>query len=140
MILLDGSTGAQEFWSIGELSAELGVSARAIRLYEAEGLLKPRRAGQNRVYSHGDKARLTLILRGKRLGFALADIKELLELYDVDRDHLTQLKAALEKGRRRIAELERQREEITATIEELKGLERLTLDLIRQKELQRGKR
>ena len=137
---LDGSLQRSEFWSIGELSAELGVSPRAIRLYEEEGLLKPRRAGQNRVYSHRDRARLTLILRGKRLGFALADIKELLALYDVDRDHLTQLRAALEKGRRRIAELERQREEITATIDELKVLERVTLGLIRQKESQRGKR
>jgi long-chain acyl-CoA synthetase len=103
-------------------------------------VLKPRRVGQNRVYAHGDRARLTLILRGKRLGFALADIKELLALYDADRDHLTQLKATLEKGHRRIAELERQREEITATIDELKGLERTTIDLIRQKESQRGKK
>jgi DNA-binding transcriptional MerR regulator len=137
---LDGTAQALEFWSIGELSAELGVSPRAIRLYEQEGLLNPRRAGQNRVYSHGDRARLILILRGKRLGFALADIKELLSLYDADRDHLTQLRATLEKGRKRIAELERQREEITATIDELKGLERVTADLIRQKESQRGKK
>jgi DNA-binding transcriptional MerR regulator len=137
---LDGTAQTSEFWSIGELAAELGVSPRAIRLYEEEGLLKPRRAGQNRVYAHGDRARLTLILRGKRLGFALADIKELLALYDADRDHLTQLKATLAKGQRRIADLERQREEITATIDELKELERITIDLIRQKESQRGKK
>jgi DNA-binding transcriptional MerR regulator len=81
-----------------------------------------------------------LILRGKRLGFALADIKELLDLYEVDRDHLTQLKATLEKGRKRIAELERQRDEITDLIDELRSSERLVLDLIRQKESQRGKK
>ena len=81
-----------------------------------------------------------MIQRGKRLRFPLADIKELIDLYEVDRDHLTQLRATLEKGRRHIAELERQREELTETIDELKSLERVTIDLIRQKESQRGKK
>ena len=137
---MDGTAQTSEFWSIGELAAELGVSPRAIRLYEEERLLEPRRSGHNRVYTHRDRARLALILRGKRLGFSLADIKELLDLYDVDRDHVTQLRATLEKGRKRIAELERQRDEIGELIDELKSSERVVLDLIRQKESQRGKK
>src|SRR5487761_886183 len=102
-----GSEGAaSRLYSIGDLAGEVGVSPRAIRFYEDQGLLAPCRIGGNRVYSGRDRARLQLILRGKRLGFALADIRELLDLYDVDRNHLEQLRATLIKGRVRIAELE----------------------------------
>src|SRR5262249_13137215 len=95
-------------YSIGDLATEFGISPRAIRFYEDQALLRPQRIGGNRVYSHGDRARLILVLRGKRLGFSLADIKEMLNLYDVDPQHVEQLRVALAKGRERIAGLERQ--------------------------------
>jgi len=120
--------------SIGDLAKEFAVSPRAIRLYEDEGLLAPQRIGGNRVYGARDRARLKLVLRGKRLGFALADIKELLDLYDVDPDHLGQLRATLAKGRARISELERQREEITLTLKELREIGAHIEACIREKE------
>jgi DNA-binding transcriptional MerR regulator len=125
---------AARLYSIGDLAGELGISPRAIRFYEDQGLLAPRRIGGNRVYSARDRARLQLILRGKRLGFALADVKELLDLYDVDRDHLEQLRATLAKGRARIAELERQQQEIALTLQELRAIGAHIEDSIRRKE------
>src|SRR5579862_3220737 len=109
---------ANRLYSIGDLATEFGVSPRAIRFYEDQGLLGPQRIGGNRVYNHRDRARLMLVLRGKRLGFSLSDIRELLDLYDVDAGHLEQLRAAVAKGQQRIAELERQRVEITETLKE----------------------
>jgi DNA-binding transcriptional MerR regulator len=121
-------------YSIGDLSAELALSPRAIRFYEDQGLLAPQRIGGNRVYGARDRARLQLILRGKRLGFALADIKELLDLYDADPDHLEQLRATLAKGRARIAELERQQQEIALTLKELREIGTHIEESIRRKE------
>lgn len=120
--------------SIGDLASEFAVSPRAIRFYEDQGLLAPQRIGGNRIYGARDRARLQLILRGKRLGFALADIKELLDLYDADPDHLEQLRATLAKGRERIAELERQQHEIALTLEELRDIGAHIEERIRQKE------
>ena len=125
-------------YSIGDLSAEFALSHRAIRFYEDRGLLSPQRIGGNRIYSARDRARLQLILRGKRLGFALADIKELLELYDADPDHLEQLHATLRKGRGRIAELERQQQEIVLTVKELREIGAYIEERIRQKEAARA--
>ena len=96
--------------------------------------MAPQRIGGQRVYGARDRARLQLILRGKRLGFALADIKELLDLYDVDPDHLGQLRATLAKGRARISELERQREELTLTLKELREIGARIEACIREKE------
>jgi DNA-binding transcriptional MerR regulator len=124
----------RQLCSIGDLSSELGVSHRAIRFYEDQGLLAPQRIGGNRIYDPRDRARLRLILRGKRLGFALAEIKELLDLYDVDRDHLEQLRVTLVKGRARIAELEQQQQEIQLTLKELRENEGYIVDRIRRKE------
>jgi DNA-binding transcriptional MerR regulator len=125
---------AARLYSIGDLAGEFGISPRAIRFYEDQGLLAPQRIGGNRIYAARDRARLQLILRGKRLGFALADVKELLDLYDVDRDHLEQLRATLMKGRVRIAELERQQQEIAQTLEELRAIGAYIEDSIRRKE------
>jgi DNA-binding transcriptional MerR regulator len=128
------AAGRPCLYSIGDLASEFAISHRTIRFYEDQGLLSPQRIGGNRVYSHRDRARLQLILRGKRLGFALADVKELLDLYDADPDHLEQLRAALVKGRARIAELEQQQDEIATTIDELREIGRFIEDRIRQKE------
>jgi DNA-binding transcriptional MerR regulator len=69
-------------WTVGELAEDLGVTTRTLRFYEAEGLLSPRRVGTSRIYSPRDRARLRLILRGKRFGMSLADIREIVDMYD----------------------------------------------------------
>jgi DNA-binding transcriptional MerR regulator len=127
----DGSGGA--VYSIGDLAADLSVSPRAIRFYEDQGMLAPQRVGGNRVYTQRDRARLKLILRGKRLGFSLSDIRELLDLYDVDHDHLEQLTQTLQKGRARIAELEQQLSELQITLQELRELESYLVATIDQR-------
>jgi len=119
-------------FSITELAEDLGVTARAIRFYEAKGLLEPQRAGATRVYSHRDRARLQIILRGKRLGFSLARVQKYLDLYDADPTHRVQLEHLLRGARLRIAELESQRQDLELTIEELREMEHLTLDALRR--------
>jgi DNA-binding transcriptional MerR regulator len=121
-------------YSIGDLANEFAISPRAIRFYEDQGLLAPQRIGGNRIYGARDRARLKLILRGKRLGFSLSDIRELLDLYDVDPAHETQLRATLKKGRDRIAELEQQLAETAATLQELRDIEALLVEQLRQQE------
>jgi DNA-binding transcriptional MerR regulator len=108
--------------SVTELANELGITPRAIRFYETKGLIKPQRAGTTRVYTYRDRARMQLILRGKRLGFTLADIREYLDIYDVDPSKVRQVKLLLEKVERRINELEQQREDLETTLVELEEM------------------
>ena len=112
-----------ELFTIGELATAFALSPRAIRFYEDQGLLAPARAGVQRVYSKRDRARLQLILRGKRLGFSLADIREFLDLYDADSTKRQQMAMTLDRTRVRIAELEQQLEDITITLAELRDME-----------------
>lgn len=107
-------------YTIRQLCNEFGVTARALRFYEDKGLLNPARNGLNRVYSARDRARLLLIVRGKRVGFSLAEIREMLDLYDVDDTHATQMAASLVKFRRRIRALESQKVEIELAAEGLR--------------------
>lgn len=107
-------------YSISELSEEFGVTPRTIRFYEAESLISPQRHGQSRIYTPRDRARLALILRGKRVGFSLAEIKEMLDLYDVQDGQTTQLTYTLKKFDERINALERQRADIDHAVEELR--------------------
>ncbi len=81
----------QELYSVSELANDLGVTPRALRFYEDKGLIAPQRAGNTRVYTHRDRGRLMLILRGKRLGFTLREVREWLDLYEVDPDQAAQL-------------------------------------------------
>ncbi len=113
---------SSDLLSVTELADELGITPRAIRFYETKGLIKPQRAGTTRVYTHRDKARMQLILRGKRLGFTLADIKEYLDIYDIDPSQTQQIKLLLEKVERRIGELEQQREDLETTLVELEEM------------------
>lgn len=108
-------------YSIGELADEFGVTPRAIRFYEDEELLKPTRQGQSRIYSPRDRVRLALILRGKRVGFSLVEIKEMLDLYDIDDGQATQLAYSIRKFSERISALERQRADIEHALEELRA-------------------
>lgn len=109
----------RRFYSIGEMCDDFGVTARALRFYEDEQLIAPERRGTTRLYTDRDRARLTWILRGKRVGFSLNDIRELLDLYDVGDQQHTQMLATLERCRERVAILERQKIDIDATIAEL---------------------
>jgi DNA-binding transcriptional MerR regulator len=113
----------RDLFAIADLAREFGISTRALRFYEAKGLLKPERVGSTRVFRRRDRARLTLILRGKRLGFSLRDISDYLGLYDADR---TQQVALLgEKVEQRLALLERQMADLKTTIAELREIKRL---------------
>jgi DNA-binding transcriptional MerR regulator len=106
-------------YSIRQLSKEFDVTARALRFYEDKGLISPERKGQTRLYSPRDRARLQLILRGKRLGFSLIEIHEILDLY-TPKDHgAAQMRATLHKYRGQIETLKRQREDIDAAIKDM---------------------
>lgn len=113
-----------ELFTVNQLAQDLDVTPRAIRFYEKKGLLHPRRAGTTRVFDRRDRARLLLVLRGKRLGFSLAEIAEYLDLYDADRSQATQVKVLLAKTRMRIAELEQQQRDLTQALSELREVER----------------
>jgi DNA-binding transcriptional MerR regulator len=117
------SRDTARIYSIAELAREFGITARTIRFYEDEGLVKPRRQGLTRLYSAHDRVRLSWILRGKRLGFSLAEIKELLDLYQVDRTGVQQLRELLRRSRVHIADLERRRRDLDAHIAEFREVE-----------------
>ena len=109
-----------ELMTIREMCDTFSVTPRTLRFYESKELLFPIREGQKRLFTKSDRARLKLILRGKRFGFSLEEIRQLLELYDQDDQQATQLEKTLEAARIHLCELEQQREELTLTIEDLK--------------------
>jgi DNA-binding transcriptional MerR regulator len=106
-------------FTISELAREFEVTTRTIRFYEDQGLVSPKRVGTTRVFSPRDRVRLKLALRGKRLGFTIAEIRELFELYDVSRDEHKQLEEFLSKLERRRARREQQREDIEVMLREI---------------------
>jgi DNA-binding transcriptional MerR regulator len=106
-------------FAIGELCEAFGVTPRALRFYEDERLIAPERRGTSRFYSDRDRARLGWILRGKRVGFSLNEIRELLDLYDLGDQRQTQKRVTIERCRKRIDALRRQKDDIDATIAEL---------------------
>lgn len=108
-----------ETFSIAELAEAFGATPRAIRFYEDKGLLAPARAGTTRIYSRRDRARLKLILRGRRLGFSLDDIGEMLDLYDLEDGKAEQLRAIQRKATVRLEELKAQRRDLDEAIGEL---------------------
>jgi len=109
-------------FSISELAKEFALTTRAIRFYEDEGLLAPTRSGRNRVYGPRERTRLKLILRGKRLGLSLLEIREILDLYDTNVDEVPQLRKFLEILEHRRALLLQQREDIDVVLAEVDGL------------------
>ena len=111
-----------EVMTVMELARETGVTARAIRFYESKGLLHPQRAGTTRIYTHRERGRLQLILRGKRLGFSLTDIGDYLNLYDADPTQQDQIMLLLAKVDARIKELESQKIDLEASLTELSAV------------------
>lgn len=111
-------------FSIGELSREFDVTPRAIRFYEDQGLLAPRRDGQRRIYTARDRTRLKLTLRGKRLGLSLSEIKELIDMYEPGRDERPQLKRFLAVLEAHKAGLEQQQADLDAQLSEIRAFEK----------------
>lgn len=114
---------SEQTYTIAELAREFEITPRAIRYYEDQGLINPGRAGVQRVYDKRDRTRLKLTLRGKRLGLSLAEIRELIDMYDTAPES-SQLSRFLEVLKRRRAMLDQQREDIAAVLTEIDGLER----------------
>lgn len=110
-------------FSISDLSKEFVVTTRSIRFYEDQGLMKPARRGQTRIYSSQDRIRLKLILRGKRLGFSLAETRRLFDLYDADRSSVKQLQGMLSLIEEKKQHLQQQMEDITVVLMELSSVE-----------------
>ncbi len=108
-----------ETYTITQLCREFNVTPRALRFYEQKGLLHPSRRGWTRIFSYRDRARLKLILRGKKVGFTLAEIKEMLDLYNLKDGQLTQLKHASKKMAERLVALRQQRVELEEAIADL---------------------
>lgn len=113
-----------ETYTISELSKEFDITTRTIRFYEDEGLLSPARNGQKRIYNHGDKVRLKLLLRGKRLGFSLAEIRRIFELYDHDKTSATQLQTMMGIISEKKEHLNQQLNDINIVLNELESLEK----------------
>lgn len=116
-------TKNRDLFAIADLAKEFDISTRTIRFYESKGLLSPERVGATRIFRRRDRARLILILRGKRLGFSLRDISDYLSLYDANRTQQAHL--LIGKVNERLAALERQRDDLETTINELRELKKL---------------
>lgn len=131
----DDGADAQELFGIGDLCAEFGITARAVRFYEDKGLIKPRRVNGTRIYTRRDRTRLALILRSKAIGASLSEIKHFLELYGTHGEgRVQQMKWVLARTDEAIAQLETKRAHIDTTLAELRAIN----DAVRRALLARG--
>jgi DNA-binding transcriptional MerR regulator len=120
-----GTVGNPErTWGIGDLAAEFDVTPRTIRFYEEHQLLSPERRGTQRVFRDGDRVRLSLVLRGKRLGMPLQEIKKIIGMYDAEPGEVGQLRYLLQQIADRRAQLEQRRRDIDQTLAEMDEIER----------------
>jgi DNA-binding transcriptional MerR regulator len=118
-----GDPGHEENFTITELAREFGITTRAMRFYEDQGLISPRRIGTRRVYSTRDRVRLMLVLRGKRLGFSLKELADILDMYDAEPGEEGQLRYMLDRLKEQREVLEKQRDDIDLTLAELEVIE-----------------
>lgn len=130
----EASASRQTSFTIGDLAREFGVTLRTLRFYEDKGLISPRRHGQARIYSRRDRARLKLILHGKRVGFSLAEISRMLDLYDLKDGQVTQLRVALDKFDEQIGFLEAQRAELETALAELRRAREVVSGMLKERE------
>ena len=130
----DGLHPRGSMFSIGDLAREFGVTLRTLRFYEDKGLVSPRREGQSRLYSRRDRARLKLVLMGKRVGFSLTEIKGMLDLYDLRDGQVAQLEVALGRFNEQISVLERQKKDIEQALSELKRTTAVVSGLLKEKQ------
>jgi DNA-binding transcriptional MerR regulator len=124
---------SDRLFSVSELAKDLGVTPRALRFYEDKGLLAPQRLGTTRAYTHRDRVRMILILRGKRMGFSLREIKEFLDLYVVDHSNVKQMQHLLKKVRGRVGLLEEQLQAVQTSLKELRNMEQVSIEALRAK-------
>lgn len=115
-------TDLSDHLKIGEMAAAFGITLRTLRFYEDKGLLHPRRIGSSRLYSRRDRARLKLILLGRKIGFSLRDVKQLIDLYDPGGANTKQLRVTLDKSEKQLARLQKQRVAIDEAMTELNTL------------------
>jgi len=123
---------AARTYTIGELAREFDLTTRAIRFYEEAGLLSPQRIGRRRIYTQRDRTRLKLTQRGKRLGLSLAEIKELVTMYESPRDTVPQLRRFLEVLGEHRADIEARMSELKATLEEIRSYEAEARQLLKK--------
>lgn len=123
VLSMSANHNPQTTYSISDLSKEFDITTRSIRFYEDQGLLKPRRRGQTRIYSLKDRVRLKLILRGKRLGFSLAETRRLFKLYDADKSSHAQLNTMLALIEEKKTSLQQQMDDIKVVLMELNSAE-----------------
>ena len=123
------NTAPDEFLRIGEIARNYGITLRTLRFYEDKGLLKPKREGTTRLYSRRDISRLRLVLLGRKVGFSLREVKQMMDLYDPAGTNIKQLKVALDKGDRQLGRLEKQRQAVEESINELQT----AMAIVRQK-------
>ena len=134
----DGGKEAVGDETIGALAAAFELTPRTIRYYEDQGLLAPARVGAQRVYGAADRARLALILRGKRLGFSIAEIRDFLDLYQADDRQIEQMRYLVGRGRARIVALERQLEDVQQTLADLCGMVETAAEHLRRHGIEEG--
>ncbi len=130
-------TGNGDHRGIQDVARELGITPRTLRFYEDNGLISPQRVGSTRIYSRRDVGRMQLILRGKRLGFTIREIREFLDLYDTDPSHREQMEHLLTRVRERLDSLMQQRAALEETMAELRQIEAEALERIAGKGLRK---
>jgi DNA-binding transcriptional MerR regulator len=134
---VEAKADSERLWTVGELAEELGVTTRTLRFYEAEGLISPQRQGAARVYSVRDRTRLRLILRGKRFGMSLAEIAEIIDIYDgATSSERRQLRTLLDRLAAITGDLQARQEDLRRTLDEVADVTELCRTRLRELDAQ----